>query len=130
MKLLIDTHVWLWTLESPARLNAKARRIIEDRMNAIYVSAASAWEIAIKVGLKKLELPLPPSEYVPSRMSELAMLPLPIEPAHVLHVAELPPHHRDPFDRLLVAQSQLENLPILTADPVLRAYDVRVIWAS
>ena len=129
MTILVDTHPWLWALSSPERLSGRAREILEDPRNRIYLSAASSWEIAIKFALGKLELPEPPSRYVPSRLAAMGMTPLPIEHAHALHAGSLPLHHRDPFDRLLVAQAILEKLTLLTADPELKPYRVRTIWA-
>ena len=129
MKILLDTQCWLWMASSPERFSVHARSLVETRVNELYLSAASAWEIAIKHGLGKLRLPEPPARYVPSRLAALGTLALPIEHTHALHVAALPSHHRDPFDRLLVAQAQVEDLPILTADPVFARYDVTTIAA-
>jgi prevent-host-death family protein len=95
-----------------------------------FLSAASAWEIAIKVGLGKLKLPEPPARYVPARLAEQGMDALPIDHGHALRVAELPDHHADPFDRLLVAQAQLERMTLMTADPQLLAYEVDTLWAA
>ena len=129
MKILVDTQCWLWMAASPERFSVHTRSLIEARDNELYLSAASAWEIAIKHGLGKLRLPEPPARYVPSRLDALRTLALPIEHGHALHVATLPPYHRDPFDRLLVAQAQVEDLPILTADPVFAHYEVTTIPA-
>jgi len=129
MKILLDTQCWLWMVASPERLSDRARSLIEASDNELYLSAASAWEIAIKHSLGKLRLPEPPARYVPSRLDVLRTLALPIEHDHALHVATLPAHHRDPFDRLLIAQAQLEDLPILTADPLFARYDVTTITA-
>ena len=129
MRLLLDTQCWLWMAASPERLSARARALVETTDNELYLSAASAWEIAIKHSLGKLSLPEPPARYVPSRLDATRTLALAIEASHALHIATLPPHHRDPFDRLLVAQAQLEDLPILTADPVLARYEVTTIAA-
>jgi PIN domain nuclease of toxin-antitoxin system len=115
---------------TPDRLSSHARSLVEGREHELFLSAASAWEIAIKDSQGKLRLPDPPLKYVPSRLEQLGVLPLPIDQAHALHVSTLPEHHRDPFDRLLVAQAQLEHLSILTSDPVFAAYDVRTIAAS
>ena len=114
---------------SPDRFSPRARSIVETLDHELFLSAASAWEIAIKHALGKLRLPEPPARYVPSRVERLRTTPLPIEQEHALRVALLPPHHRDPFDRILVAQAQSENLAILTADPVMAKYDVDVITA-
>lgn len=129
MRVLLGTHVWLWIHIAPKRLSATTRELLADPSNERMLSAASAWEIALKHSLGKLALPTPPSEYVPSRMRTSATTPLPIHHAHVLWTANLPLHHRDPFDRLLVAQAQLEGLPFLTADRQLAAYDVEFLWA-
>lgn len=130
MKVLLDTQCWLWWLSDPDRLNREAHRAMADERNALFLSAASSWEIAIKVGLGKLRLPQAADKYVPQRLAEQGTSSLPIEHAHALNVANLPPYHRDPFDRLLVSQAQLERLTLLTADPQLLAYDVPVIWAA
>jgi PIN domain nuclease of toxin-antitoxin system len=108
----------------PDRFSAPARQIIEDPANELFLSAASSWEIAIKYRLGKLPLPEPPATYVPSRMRSSGTSTLPVAHSHALHVAELPSHHRDPFDRLLISQAVLERLVILTADPQFDAYDV------
>jgi len=130
VKILIDTHCWLWWQAFPDRLNADSQQLIANTANTILLSAVSAWEIAIKVGLGRLVLPEPLAAYVPSRLVSQGMLALPIEHTHALHVATLPPLHRDPFDRLLVAQAQVEHLPILTADQQLLIYDVETLWAG
>jgi len=114
----------------PERLAPRALALVEDSANQLFLSAASAWEISIKYALGKLPLPVPPAEYVPSRMARSATQSLAIGTEHALHVATLPPHHRDPFDRMLVAQAQMERLPILTADRQLEAYDVEIVWAE
>ena len=98
--------------------------------NVIVFSAVSALEIAIKTAIGKLALPEPAEEYVTSRLEAMAISPMPIYLPHALRVAELPPHHGDPFDRLLVAQCQVEGLPLLTADAAMASYDVDVIWAA
>jgi PIN domain nuclease of toxin-antitoxin system len=114
---------------SPDRLSPRARLLVESAGNDLYFSAASAWEISIKHALGKLHLPEAPARYVPRRIDALRTEPLSIDHSHALRVALLPPHHRDPFDRMLVAQGQQEGLRILTADPVFRRYDVDVIDA-
>ncbi len=117
MKILIDTQCWLWWFLDPDRLNARSRELIAERRHPLVFSAASSWEIAIKSALGKLELPEPPSRYVPSRLADEGMSALPIEHAHALGVADLPPLHDDPFDRLLVSQARQEHAVLLTADP-------------
>jgi PIN domain nuclease of toxin-antitoxin system len=130
VRILLDTHCWLWMLVAPDRFSETARRLIEDPASELLLSAASSWEIAIKYELGKLPLPEPPARYVPARMQASGITSLPVEHAHALHVAELPGHHRDPFDRLLVSQAILEKLVLLTADPQLEPYEVRLQWAS
>ncbi len=130
MKVLLDTHCWLWWHSQPEYLNDRSHRLISDSRNVVYLSAVSSWEIAIKCSLGKLELPEPPLEYVISRLAAQEITPLPIEHIHALRVATLPPIHRDPFDRLLVAQALVEKLPILTADPQLARYGARIVWAG
>ncbi len=109
-------------------LSPRARKLVTDQENRLFLSAASCWEIAIKCGLGKLRFSKPPEKLVPEQMQRMAIEPLPILPHHALHTAALKPLHRDPFDRLLVAQSRLENLPILTPDPRIKAYGVSVVW--
>lgn len=130
MRILLDTHVWLWLQVEPERLSDESLEMLADPANELFLSAASAWEIAVKVGVGKLVLPAPPDEYVPSRLASSGTIALPVELRHALHVANLPAHHRDPFDRLLVAQAQLESLPLISADRQLAAYDVEVLPAG
>jgi PIN domain nuclease of toxin-antitoxin system len=113
----------------PERLSARSKRLIANGENELLLSAASAWEIAIKTALGKLRLPEPVADYVTSRMAEGGIRALPVEHAHALRVATLPAHHHDPFDRLLVAQAQIEDLPILTGDRQFRRYHVELIRA-
>ncbi|MDQ3662682.1 MAG: type II toxin-antitoxin system VapC family toxin [Actinomycetota bacterium] len=126
MRILLDTQAWLWMQVSPERFSIEARTVIEDSASELYLSAASSWEIAIKYALGRLALPAPPAEYVPSRMERSGVTPLPVEHVHALHVSELPLHHRDPFDRVLVAQALLERLTVLTSDPRFDDYEVAV----
>jgi PIN domain nuclease of toxin-antitoxin system len=101
---------------------------MSDGSSQLFFSAASAWEIAIKVQLGKLTLPDIPARFVPEQLSANAIDSLPVLLSHALHVGSLPGYHRDPFDRMLIAQSQLENLPILTADPRIAQYAVDIVW--
>lgn len=110
------------------RLSRRARELIADGANQLFFSAASGWEIAIKAQLGRLQLTNTPARFIPEQLAVNAIEVLPVQLSHALRVFSLPPHHRDPFDRLLVAQAQLEVLPILTADPQLARYAVRVIW--
>ena len=129
MRVLLDTQCFLWMQAAPSKLSPRARAIVEDAGNELLLSAASSWEIAVKHALGKLPLPVPPLEYVPSRMAASGVAGLAVEHAHALQVSALPPHHRDPFDRLLVAQALVERIPILTADAQLAAYDVELLSA-
>lgn len=128
MKALLDTHTFLWWNTNDPQLSTTAKNFIYDGRNELYFSAASAWEIAIKASRGKLILPEPPGQYVAARLTLHRILALPVQLSHALRVYELPELHRDPFDRLLVAQSQMENLPILTADDNIRRYEVETIW--
>jgi len=128
--ILIDTECWPWWHLCPERLGKAAMALLEERRSPLLLSAASSWEIAIKEALGKLELPAPPERFVPEQMAEDGIEPLPIEHAHALRVARLPPHHSDPFDRLLVAQAQLERCSLLTADTQLFDYDADLVWAG
>jgi PIN domain nuclease of toxin-antitoxin system len=128
MKALLDTHVFLWWNIDSQLLSSTAREIIRDGGNEIYFSAASAWEIAIKCARGRLLLPDTPEKYVAERMNLHRFQPLPVQISHALHIYTLPDIHQDPFDRLLVAQSQLEDLPLLSADTEIKRYDVQVIW--
>lgn len=129
MRLLLDTHVLLWAAVDPEQLGDTAG-VLEDADNELLVSAASSWEIATKYALGKLSLPEPPDRYVPHVLRELDATPVAVEHAHALAVAALPHHHRDPFDRMLVAQAQLLDVVIVTADVALDAYDVDVLLAG
>lgn len=130
MKILVDTHCWLWLQTEPARFPTDLLQRLELPTTTICFSVASGWEIAIKHGLGKLPLPKPPAEYLPNRLRATGSSVLDITMAHALEIAELPLHHRDPFDRLLVAQARVEGLPILTADKQLIAYDVELVFVS
>jgi PIN domain nuclease of toxin-antitoxin system len=116
-------------VSEPERLSARVRRRIVDAGNERVLSAASAWEIAIKYSLGKLELPEPPSEFVPTRMAITLTSPLAVQFSHALQASKLPMHHRDPFDRLLIAQAQIEKLPIVTSDAQFSSYEVEIIQA-
>lgn len=123
MRLLLDTHVFLWLQTEPERLGEHLA-VVEDTRTELLVSAASSWEIAIKHGLGRLALPEAPERYVPQRLRAIGATAIPVEHGHALAVATLPPLHRDPFDRLLVAQAQALGAPILTADPAVARYAV------
>ncbi len=128
MRVLLDTHSFLWWVTDDPRLSPRAREIISNGENALFFSAASAWEIGVKARLGRLILSEPVAVFVPAQLALNAIEGLPIALNHALHVGSLPDHHRDPFDRMLVAQSQVENLPILTGDPLIAQYGVEAIW--
>jgi PIN domain nuclease of toxin-antitoxin system len=128
MKYLLDTHTFLWWITDSDLLSDRAREVIQDGRNTLLLSAASGWEIAIKAGLGRLSLSDKLEKAIPEQMSLNDVQGLPVHMSHVLHVYSIPQHHTDPFDRLLVAQCQLEELPIITSDPQLAQYDVEIIW--
>lgn len=129
MRYLLDTQVWLWLQVSPEKLRDATRSSLADGSSTLLLSAVSSWEIAIKFALGRLPLPEPPGSYVPSRMRAGDVEALPVSHVHALHVATLPHHHGDPFDRLLVAQAQLEGIALVTADRQISRYDVEVVPA-
>lgn len=124
-RLLLDTHVLLWALADPHRLKAAVRKRIEAGANEVYVSAASAWEMEIKQALGKLEVPRDLEEQL--RAARFVELPVRIQ--HAVELRTLPPHHRDPFDRLLIAQAKVEQLSIVTRDRKFDRYGVPLIRA-
>ena len=128
MRALLDTHAFLWWVMDDPRLPATAREVLEDGANEILFSAASGWEIAIKTRLGKLTLSDDPRRFVTEQIAHNGFDLLPITLAHALHVWTLPDYHRDPFDRILVAQSQVTGLPVLTDDPLIGRYEVDCIW--
>ena len=128
MKILLDTHAFLWWIIDSPKLSARAREVIQDSNNELFFSAASGWEIAIKAQLGRLQLPDNLEQFILEQLSLNAILVLPIQLRHALRVYTLPQYHRDPFDRILVAQSQIETLPILTADTQITPYTVETIW--
>ncbi len=127
MGYLLDTRCWLWLQTEPERFPDRLLNKLADRAVDLFLSAASAWEIGIKHATGRLTLPEPPTVYVPAGMRRTGTRELPVSHAHALAAAALPPHHRDPFDRLLVAQSRIEGKPLVTADRVVQQYDVEVI---
>jgi PIN domain nuclease of toxin-antitoxin system len=126
--MIVDTHVFLWWAEDSPRLSRKARAMLGDGSRHLLWSVASTWELSIKVGLGRLRLPEPVLDYVMSRMAHHGIDSLAVEHAHAARVAELPRRHGDPFDRLLIAQALVERVPILTADPRFKDYDIDVVW--
>ena len=128
MRVLLDTHVFLWWVEGDRALSAKARNALADAGNECLLSLASAWELAIKISLGKLRLMLPVRRYITEHVAANGFRLLDIGLAHLGRVETLAMHHRDPFDRLLIAQALEEKLPVVTADPIFRKYGVKRIW--
>jgi PIN domain nuclease of toxin-antitoxin system len=128
VRALLDTHAFLWWIAGDERLSMLASQAIADGRNEIFVSAASVWEIAIKGRLGRLNIPGDPGQFIGGQMIENSFRGLPIVAGHALRVWELPDHHRDPFDRMLVAQAQVEGLTLVSRDPEVSRYDVEVIW--
>ena len=128
MRVLVDTHVFLWWVEGDRALPAKARAVLANPENECLISMVSAWELAIKTGLGKLKLALPVKRYIVENVAANGFRMLAIEIAHVGRVETLAMHHGDPFDRLLIAQALEENIAVVTADPIFRSYGVKRIW--
>jgi PIN domain nuclease of toxin-antitoxin system len=129
MNLLLDTHAFLWFIANDPRLSRRAQTLIQDAGNRRLLSMASLWEIAIKVSLGKLTLAQPFDQFIPRQLQLNQIEVLAIELPHVVAVAAMPFHHRDPFDRLMAAQCQIEDLPIVSADTAFDAYSIRRVWA-
>jgi PIN domain nuclease of toxin-antitoxin system len=128
MRLLLDTHALLWTLLSESALSPKARAAITDPDNEIVVSAASAWEIATKHRIGKLPEAQDAAENLPAHLEKTNFTILPISLDHALAAGALPGAHKDPFDRMLIAQAQIEQLIVVTADRVFQGFDVAILW--
>ncbi|WP_373526624.1 type II toxin-antitoxin system VapC family toxin [Nostoc sp.] len=128
MRALLDTHVFLWWVTDDPQLSSTSRSIIADSGNLLFLSVASVWEIVIKTKSGKLTLPEPVERYIPNRLALNRFESLDTQMIHTLQVAALPNIHRDPFDRILIAQSQVENLPIVTIDQKIAQYSVETIW--
>ncbi len=127
MSLLVDTHAFLWFMAGDRRLSRAAQRAIEDSDGEWWLSAASVWELSIKSSLGRLKLPAPVDDYLAEKVQQGLRI-LPVEWRHAAAVERLSFHHRDPFDRLLVAQAQSERLAVVTKDPAFGKYKVRVVW--
>jgi PIN domain nuclease of toxin-antitoxin system len=128
MRLLIDSQSLILYVDQDHLLSRAAHAAITDPSNDLLLSAATIWEIAIKVGLKKLSLSMPYKQWITKAMADLGVTVLPITVEYADAQAGLPSHHRDPFDRLLVAQAQLENLPLVSADPAFDPYGINRLW--
>jgi PIN domain nuclease of toxin-antitoxin system len=128
VNILLDTHVFLWWDSDPAKLPAGLVELLTDSENQLFLSVASAWEIQIKKQLGKLTLTVGLDELVESQQQINGLQLISVELRHVLALESLPAHHKDPFDRLLIAQARAEGLSIASVDPVFSKYDVKVIW--
>jgi len=128
VRVLLDTHTFLWWTSGGSRISDRARGLIEDPEVEVLLSVASAWEISIKSARGRLQLPVPAERFVPDRLRRHRMSVLDVALPHALRAGALPEIHADPFDRMLVAQAQIEGLPILTADPAIARYEVETIW--
>ena len=127
MRLLLDTHIFLWLISEQQRLSEATLNAISDRDNEVYLSVVSLWEVIIKHGRGRLRLPQPPDRYLPAQRERHQIASLPIDEACVLRLARLPNVHRDPFDRMLVCQAIENGLTIVTVDDEIRAYPVAVL---
>jgi len=127
-KFLLDTHTFIWWVENAPQLSAKARKAIENRENECYFSLASSWELAIKSSIGKLKLTIPVREYVPQHLAANDFQQLSISFRHIAKVEALELHHRDPFDRLIIAQAIEENMSLISADKTFDLYNVPRVW--
>ena len=128
MKLLVDTHTFLWLVEGSPKLSSTAKAALANRNNELYLSVASIWELAIKVGNKKMALTDPLDMFVGKWTLAYQLALLPIDAAHVLAVVGLPDHHRDPFDRILIAQAHVESMTLVSVDAKFAPYSVPILW--
>jgi len=127
MRVLLDTHAFLWFMAGDARLSQKAREAMSDEKAELFLSAVSVWEMAIKTALGRLQLPLPVADYVAEKIRDGFQV-MPIDWVHAAAVQKLPFHHRDPFDRLIIAQAQVEKLPLVSGDRLFRKYNIQLVW--
>jgi PIN domain nuclease of toxin-antitoxin system len=130
VKYLLDTSVFLWSNGALERLNRQATTVLSSKSSEVYLSATSSWEIAIKFALGALRLPSPPLQFIPDALRILSIRSLEISHLHSLAAGALPPHHRDPFDRMLIAQANSEEMVLLTADRVFEKYDVETMFCG
>ncbi|MBF0355042.1 MAG: type II toxin-antitoxin system VapC family toxin [Alphaproteobacteria bacterium] len=128
MRLLLDTCAFLWLASEPEGLSRQARTLIGDEGTQVFLSPASAWEIAIKYGMDRLKLKLPPPDYVAQGIQMHDLQTLDVTMTHTLTAGGLPLHHKDPFDRLLIAQAQVEKMKLVTPDMAFRPYAIETIW--
>ena len=127
MRILLDTHIFLWAITSDSRLSPAQRDLFLDDASDLFLSVASLWEMLIKTGLGRLPMPAPSTDYIVRQMEKNRIAILPIREAHLAELETLPPLHRDPFDRMLVAQARAEKMPLLSADAAIRQYHVEIL---
>jgi PIN domain nuclease of toxin-antitoxin system len=128
MRLLLDTATFLWVVSDAPELSERVRKLVVDPENDVYLSAVSAWEIAVKHALGRLPLPDPPERFVPEQRKRQGIEELPLDEESALHVTRLPMLHKDPFDRMLVCQAITQGLLLLTPDELISQYPVRTTW--
>jgi PIN domain nuclease of toxin-antitoxin system len=128
MRLLLDTHTFLWFVLGDSRCSQTVRELIEDEANEKWLSPASHWELAIKISIGKYTLPIPFEEFIQRAATNNGFLFLPIEPSHTALLTTMPYHHRDPFDRLMIAQATAEQMKLLSADTAFDAYSITRLW--
>ena len=128
MKYLLDTHAFIWFITEHRRLSQKAGNIIKDHNNEIFFSAASAWEIFIKSRLGRLIIEGDPKLFIVNQLAENRFRSLPIQISHSVYTLHLPEIHKDPFDRMLISQSNVEGMTLISADQIIKKYDISVIW--
>lgn len=128
MNFLLDTHVFLWLAAYPEKLSSKVEKIVLNSENSLFLSIVSLWEMQIKIQLGKLDLDIPLVELWHGQQAKSLLTLLPAKEEHVWTLANIPQIHKDPFDRLLIAQSLNENMPFITADRTIGKYDVKVVW--
>jgi PIN domain nuclease of toxin-antitoxin system len=130
MKYLLDTSVWLRSLNSPELIGEDGRRVLERGEEEIYLSAVTLWEISIKMRIGKVDFPGAPADHIPRFMNKQSLRPLSVTQSHAFKVYDLPAHHNDPFDRMLIAQALLENMTILTSDRAFKKYPAKLFWCG
>lgn len=128
MRLLLDTCSFIWWLTEPGRIPAATLAALNSKDNSVYLSTASTWEMSIKAALKRLHFPAPLPRFIAEAMEKFSLLPLHATLEHGIGAGALPYHHKDPFDRLLAAQSKIEGLPLATPDPAFTPYGVNLLW--
>src|SRR5205807_10301405 len=130
MKYLLDTSIFLWSVDAEQKLSARAKEVLEDRRQEIFLSPVTSWEIVIKVARGNLTLARSAAETLNLAFTKLELRPLPVTHPHSLTMAELPPIHNDPFDRMLIAQAKSEGMVLMTADATLERYPIEILWSG